>query len=97
MIKKSADKDGKVKATFSLPYVEGQGAVAVVGDFNGWSEQSHKLVKRNNGTASVSISLDPGQRYRFRYYSEDGHWFNDEAADAYETNEHGSENCVLLT
>ena len=24
-------------------------------------------------------------------------WFNDEAADAYEVGEHGSENCVVLT
>lgn len=97
MIKKSADKDGKVKVTFSLPYAEGQGSIAVAGDFNGWSEQSHKLAKRNNGTCSVTLSLQPGQRYQFRYYNENGGWFNDEAADAYELNEHGSENCILLT
>lgn len=97
MIKKSADKNGKVKVMFSLPYAEGQAPVSVVGDFNQWSQTSHKLAKRNNGTCSVSVVLEPGQRYRFRYYSEDGRWFNDEAADGYETSEHASENCILLT
>jgi 1,4-alpha-glucan branching enzyme len=97
MIKKSADKNGKVKVTFSLPYTEGQAAVAVVGDFNAWNGATHRLAKRNNGTCSVSVLLDEGQRYRFRYYGEDGRWFNDEAADAYEASEHNSENSVLLT
>jgi 1,4-alpha-glucan branching enzyme len=97
MIKKSADKNGKVKVTFVLPYSEGQPQVAVVGDFNDWNQATHRLTKRNNGTSSVSVALEPGQRYRFRYYSEDDRWFNDEGADAYEASEHDSENCILLT
>lgn len=97
MIKKSADKSGKVKVTFVLPYTEGQSPVAVVGDFNGWNQTSTRLAKRSNGTCSASVTLEPGQRFRFRYYSEDGNWFNDEAADAYEASEHNSENCILLT
>jgi len=97
MIKKAADKNGKIKVTFVLPYSDGQAPVAVVGDFNGWNQASTRLAKRNNGTCSVSLLLDPEQRYRFRYYTEDGTWFNDEAADAYEVSEHNSENCILLT
>ena len=97
MIKKAADKNDKVKVTFSMPYSEGQPAMSVVGDFNEWEPSATKMVKRNNGTCSVSITLDPGKRYSFRYYLEDGAWVNDEAADAYEASEHGSENCVLLT
>ncbi len=97
MIKKSTDKNGKVKVTFVLPYSEGQSPVAVVGDFNEWNHASNRLTKRNNGTCSVSVVVDPGQRYRFRYYSEDGNWFNDEGADAYEASEHSSENGILLT
>ncbi len=97
MIKKSADKDSKVKVTFTLPYSEGESQIFVAGDFNEWNQVSHKLVKRSNGTCSVSLLLDPGQRYRFRYYSADGRWFNDESADAYEPSDHASENCILLT
>lgn len=97
MIKKATDKNNQVKVTFSLPYTEGQAPVSVVGDFNQWNQSSNKMARRSNGTCSTSVSLEPGQRYRFRYYSEDGQWFNDEAADAYEASEHASENCILLT
>lgn len=97
MIKKTNDKNNKVKVTFVQPYAEGQAGLAVVGDFNGWDAHSTRLAKRSNGTCSASVVVDAGQRYRFRYYSEDGRWLNDETADAYEPSEHGSENCVLLT
>jgi 1,4-alpha-glucan branching enzyme len=97
VIKKAADKNDKVKVTFVMPYSEGQAAMSVVGDFNEWQPGAAKMIKRNNGTCSVSLTLDPGQRYRFRYYLEDGAWVNDEAADAYEASEHDSENCILLT
>jgi hypothetical protein len=42
------------------------------------------------------VVLEPGNRYRFRYFGADGVWFNDDAADAYEMGEHGSEDCVLV-
>ena len=97
MIKKAADKNDKVKVTFVMPHSEGQAAMSVVGDFNDWQPGATKMVKRNNGTCSVSLVLDPGQRYGFRYFLEDGTWVNDEAADAYEASGHGSDNCILLT
>lgn len=97
MIKQDPMKNKKVKVTFVQPHDAGQDTVSVVGDFNEWDPNKTKLVKRNNGTRSVTITVDPGKRYRFRYYCADGTWFNDEAADDYESSEHGSENCLLLT
>jgi 1,4-alpha-glucan branching enzyme len=96
MIKRTTEKSGKVKVTFVLPYEEGQ-QIVVVGDFNNWDPTANKLAKRNNGTCSASVTLDQGQRYLFRYYLDSGSWFNDDAADGYEANEHGTENGVLLT
>ena len=96
MIKKTTEK-GKTKVTFVLPYEESQPAASVVGDFNNWDVTATRLVKRNNGTRSVTVVLEPEQRYLFRYYSEDGLWFNEDSADGYAASEHGSENCVLLT
>lgn len=96
MIKKTNEKDGKVRANFVLPYAEGQAAVSVVGDFNGWDPAANKLVRRKNGTCSTSVVLEPGARYRFRYVGADGVWFNDTEADAYEIGTHGSEDCVLV-
>ena len=98
MIKQDTLRNKKqVKVTFVQPHDPAQEAVSVVGDFNDWDPNETKLVKRNNGTRSASITVDTGKKYRFRYYCADGTWFNDEAADEYEVSEHGSENCVVLT
>lgn len=87
----------QVKVTFVIPNDPAQPRVSVVGDFNNWDPRANVFVKRANNTRSVSATVDPGQRYRFRYYTADGEWFNDDSADAYEPNEYGSHNCVLIT
>ena len=88
-------KENKVKLTFIQPFEASDAGIALVGDFNNWDPKANKLMKRNNGTASASVTLEPGQSIRFRYVREDGVWFNDDAADAYEPSEHGTENCVV--
>lgn len=88
-------KENKVKVTFVVP-AEMDGC-SVLGDFNNWDPEAMPFKKRSNGTCSVAVKLDPGQKYIFRYRKEDGTWFNEEDADDFETNEHGSQNCVLLT
>lgn len=96
MIKREVLKNAnEVKLTFVLPYDNSKPRVAVLGDFNQWDPAATPLVKRNNGTASVSVILPAGQRVRFRYWAESGDWFNDEAADGYEPGEYGAENCVV--
>ncbi len=96
MIKREVSKkDKSVKVTFVQPVNGTNATVSVVGDFNDWDPAKGRLVKRANGTASHSVTLEPGRSYRFRYYRSDGSWFNDEAADAYETNALGSEDCIL--
>lgn len=97
MLKRQSAGKKQVKVTFVRDHLPEQPAISVVGDFNGWNPAAHRLVKRNNGTRSVAIVLDKGRRYEFRYYTEDGDWFNEEEADDYVPSEHGSENCVILT
>lgn len=95
MIKREQSrKDKKVKITFMQP-ATGK-AVAVLGDFNGWNPAKGRLVKRANGMASHSVAVAPGTRVVFRYRSEDGVWFNDEAADTYIANEYGEANSVVI-
>ena len=53
------------------------------------------MVRRSNGTFSAVVALVGGSTYRFRYRSHDGTWFNDEAADGYEPNVHGSTDCLV--
>jgi len=89
-------KTNEVKLTFIQPLNPAQKRISVVGDFNNWDPKVMPLVKRSNGTASATVTLPVGQQVRFRYYSENGDWFNDDAADAYEASGHGSENCILM-
>ena len=70
---------------FVLPDDVHTGPVSVVGDFNGWVPGKHKLVRRNNGTRSVSIVVPTGQPISFRYLGSGGHWFDDD--DAHRTSE----------
>ena len=96
MIKREiVKKTNQVKLTFTQPYDAAKSRAHVVGDFNSWTPKVNPFVKRTNGTMSASVTLDPGQCVRFRYFTEDGAWFNDETADRYEVGEHGAENCVV--
>lgn len=91
--KKPVDRGERVKVTFTLP-AEGTERVAVAGDFNEWDKGGLKLRKRGD-TRSASVTLDPGQRYCFRYVDDNGRWFNDDHADGFETNEYGETNCII--
>lgn len=97
MIKRQSVKSSKqVKLTFVQPYEEGKPRTYVAGDFNNWEPMDIPLVKRSNGTMSASVTVEQGQKVQFRYYAEDGTWFNDEAADTYEPGEFGADNSVVI-
>jgi len=70
-------KTNDVKVTFAIPGDHPSGQVSVVGDFNDWTPGKNVLAKRTNGTRSASITLPAGNRFRFRYLGENGHWFDD--------------------
>ena len=60
-------KGTDVKVTFALPTDSSAPKVSVVGDFNAWTPGAHTLVKRANGTRSVSVTLPRGSAgIRFR-------------------------------
>ena len=80
MIKRSRLFGAKTRVTFTLPAVEPEGEVSVVGSFNDWTPGQHLLVTRRNGTRSVSVTLPPGE-HRFRYLATNGVWLDDETAD----------------
>lgn len=84
-----------VKVSFILTADDSRLPASVVGDFNDWDPDSDPMVRRSNGTFSAVVSLVAGATYRFRYRSADGTWFNEEAADGYETNVHGSTDCLV--
>ena len=73
-------KVGMSKIQFVLPDDVHDGPVSAVGDFNGWRPGAHKLVRRSNGTRSVTVTVPTGQELRFRYLGSGGVWFDDPEA-----------------
>ena len=68
------------KIQFVLPDDIHDGPVSAVGTFNDWAPGKHKLVRRSNGTRSVTVAVPKGQNIQFRYLGEGGVWFDDEDA-----------------
>jgi len=80
-IRVTADrKSGKAKIQFVLPDDVHDGPVSAVGDFNDWRPGVHKLVRRSNGTRSVTVTVTSGQELKFRYLGSGGVWFDDPEA-----------------
>ena len=67
---------------FVLPDDVHDGPVSAVGTFNDWRPGAHRLVRRSNGTRSVTVAVPDGQELRFRYLGSGGVWFDD--PDAHE-------------
>lgn len=74
-------KTSALRLTFAIPAESAPGKVSVVGNFNNWTPGVNRLVRRSNGTMSVSIPVTPGDELHFRYLGEDGHWFDEPDAD----------------
>lgn len=70
---------------------------ALAGDFNNWEPQPMKKTKKAGSPFRAKVRLPKDGEFEFRYLIDGENWENDTAADAYRTNEHGSENGVVLT
>jgi hypothetical protein len=66
-----------MKVQFVLPDDVHDGPVSAVGNFNGWDPGTHRLVRRSNGTRSVTVSIPSGEAVYFRYLGSGGVWFDD--------------------
>jgi 1,4-alpha-glucan branching enzyme len=93
-MKKTPVAGGKTSVTFDLPAIEAD-TVAVCGDFNDWSHESHPLKRRKDGSFAATVRLGPG-RYHFRYLIDGRHWENDWSADGYAPNDHGSDDSLVI-
>jgi 1,4-alpha-glucan branching enzyme len=95
MLKKKFFKSNEeCEVTFEFNTTAAQ-EVAVVGEFNGWQPVEMKPAK--NGPFRTKVRLPKDGRYQFRYLVDGKNWVNDEAADAYWPNEHGTNNGVVFT
>lgn len=92
LTKKYFKTKGEYEVTFT--YTGDADTVELVTEANGWTPIAMKKGK-NGFTTKVRIPAN-GQ-YQFLYLVNGIEWVNDDAADAYVANEHGTENGVVET
>lgn len=96
MLKKSYTKTGKsCRVTFKLASESEIQNASLLGEFNSWDEAATPMKKLKDGTFSVTLSLDAGNEFRYRYLLDGQEWTNDEAPDALVTNRFGGQDCVV--
>ncbi|MBI5090472.1 MAG: isoamylase early set domain-containing protein [Actinobacteria bacterium] len=69
--------------------------IALVGEFNGWSQEAHRM-ERTGDIFEITVPLERGRSYRYRYLVDGQHWENDWNADGYVPNEFGSDDSVRV-
>lgn len=87
------------KVTFTLPkdMSRSAGSVYLVGEFNGWDVNSHPMKLHKDGSFNLTINLEKGHEYQFRYLIDGSVWENDDCADKYVRTPYGdSENSVVV-
>jgi len=86
------------KVTFRLPQKRTNEIeeACVVGEFNQWSTEATPMKKMKNGNFQVTVDLDSGREYQFRYLIDGHFWQNDEQADKRIPNNYsGDDNSVV--
>ncbi len=96
MITKRPGPGGTVRVTFALPATIWADMIHVVGDFNGWDERATPMRLTESGWM-VTVELEPGRDYQYRYLIDGSEWHNDWHADRYEPNAYGGDNSVVST
>jgi 1,4-alpha-glucan branching enzyme len=86
------------KVTFTLENDIAASATKVnlAGDFNNWDIESIPMNKNKDGKFSVSVNLEKGREYQFKYIIDGKNWVNELEADKYILNEFSSENSVVI-
>lgn len=86
------------RVTFKLPKAAAEGAdrVTIAGDFNGWDKKATPMKRLKNGDFTVTLELESGVEYRFRYLIDNARWENDWCADKYIHNPHGGDDSVVI-
>ena len=92
---KSRGAKGKARVTFTVDPQVGAQTAAVCGEWNDWSAGADVMHRDAEGGFSVTVNLDAGRAYRFRYLLDGQRWDNDWAADAYQPNDFGGDDSVV--
>ncbi|MBI2487256.1 MAG: isoamylase early set domain-containing protein [Deltaproteobacteria bacterium] len=70
--------------------------VVIVGEFNKWNNEANLMKRLKDGDFTVTLELETGREYRFKYLIDGHRWENDQHADRYEQNIYGTDDSVVV-
>ncbi|MGE0308051.1 MAG: isoamylase early set domain-containing protein [Acidimicrobiia bacterium] len=94
-MRKLSGAEGSCEVTFTLPADVRAESVYLCGEFNDWSTSATPMDRDDDGAFAVTVVLEPGRNYRFRYLLDGARWENDWAADDYAANDFGGDDSVV--
>jgi 1,4-alpha-glucan branching enzyme len=95
--KKYSTSKTECKVTFKVPknLAGSFKKINLVGDFNSWNQKAQTMTKLKSGDFSITIDLESGREYQFRYLADKTEWLNDDSPDRLVTNEFQGQNSVV--
>ena len=84
------------KVTFSLPEAIQAESAHLLGDFNNWNPAKAAMKKQKDGRFTITLNLDKGREYQFRYLVNNTEWLYEWAADKYVVNPFNEDNSVVM-
>lgn len=97
MITKSYYNDGRsCRVTFRYCPDRHVETVHLISDHDDWDMTARPMVRRKDGCFSTSLVLPGGSRIQFRYLVDGSDWVNDDQADEYTQNDHGTTDAVVV-
>lgn len=98
LTKQYNEKKPVCKVTFKLEKNMASSAhkVYLTGDFNNWDVESTPMKRLKGGDFTVTLDLEKGREYQFKYLTDNDKWLNETHADKYVINEFQGENSVII-
>lgn len=73
----------KVTFRISKEAVDSASTVHIVGEFNEWDKKATPMKRLKTGEFVVTVDMDVGREYQYRYLLDNITWVNDNQADKY--------------
>ena len=99
MIRKEFDTSHKpcARITFIVPETVWADKIHLVGDFNSWNPRSHPMRRTRDGRWLLTLELDMGREYQYRYLCDGEYWMTEYPAEGYADGPDGRDNCLVTT
>ena len=96
MLEKEASSNGMIRVTFRISKHIWADQVALIGEFNDWDPHAHLLQQIPLDTDwHITLELEMGHSYHFRYLVDGEHWMDDNQADGYELSPDGGVDSIV--